>query len=310
MIALWMAGPATAQDVGNVVAITGSAQIVAAGQRMPLEPDTAIAIGDRIETDATGRVSLLFIDDTKILVGPNARLTIDTVLMQNGGTARRFAVSAASGAFRFVSGKSEKSAYEIRTPTATMGIRGTTFDVAVNGRVGTDLALFRGEVLMFPRSGSGAARCAAVRGACAVAMQDPDGGFRAPETRAERNTVLNAAFPMVVSQRKIQRPFRAPVWTCGNIAAPILAEGSAITRTPPAPRATDTPATPNRPADPAPPPEPPSEPPPEPPPEPRGDFPGQSGTEGPSQGRGNAISQGQDGTGTGTGQGSTNRTDG
>lgn len=302
MIAMLMTGPAKAQDVGTVVGITGSAQIVAAGQRVPLKPDSAIAIGDRIETDATGRVSLLFIDDTKILVGPNARLTIDTVLMQNGGTARRFAVSAASGAFRFISGKSEKSAYEIRTPTATMGIRGTTFDVAVNGRVGTDLALFRGEVLMCPRSGSGSGRCAAVRGACAVALQDPDGGFRAPETRAERNTVLNAAFPMVVSQRKVQRPFRAPVWTCGNIAAPILTEGGAVTRIPPAPRATVAPATPNRPPAPVPPPEP--------PPEPRGDFPGQSGTEGPSQGRGNAISEGQDGTGTGAGQGSTNRTDG
>lgn len=288
-------GFALAQEVGRVIDLSGGAQVVSGGKRAALAEGATVAVGDRIETDGTGRVSLLFQDETRIAIGPNARLTVDTVLMQNDGVARRFAVSATTGAFRFISGKSDTSAYEIRTPTATLGIRGTTFDVAVRGREGTDLALFRGKVLMCGRGGM----CTEVRGACAVAVQDADGRIRGPENRAERNTVLNASFPLVMSQRELRRPFRAPVWTCGNTAVR-LAPAGAETQPQPQQRAAEPP--------PPPPPAPREEEPPvEPPPEPTGSFPGQSGTTTPNAGRGSDVAQGQDGSGNAASQAARDR---
>ena len=279
-----------AQDVGRVIALSGGAQVVTGGKRAALAEGATVAVGDRIETDGTGRVSLLFRDETRIAIGPNARLKVDTVLMQNDGAARRFAVSATTGAFRFISGKSATSAYEIRTPTATLGIRGTTFDVAVRGREGTDLALFRGKVLMCERGGM----CAEVRGACAVAVQDADGRIRAPENRAERNTVLNTSFPLVMSQRELRRPFRAPVWTCGNTAVPVLTDGNGRQAPAPQPRAEEPP----------PPPAPREE---DPPPVSPGTFPGQSGTTTPNAGRGSEVAQGQDGSGNAVSQAARDR---
>lgn len=316
-------GLALAQDVARVVALSGGAEVLSGGKRMALTEGATVAIGDRIDTDGTGRVSLLFHDETRIAIGPNARLKVDTVLMQNDGTARRLAVSATTGAFRFISGKSDTSAYEIRTPTATLGIRGTTFDVAVRGREGTDLALFRGRVLMCARSGM----CAEVRGACAVAVQDANGRFRAPENRAERNTVLNASFPLVVSQSNLRRPFRAPVWTCGNTALPILPAGTEAQPQPqqridpppppPEPREEEPPPPPQKPEPkedtPRPPPSPEPEPEPEPeqpedpPEESTGSFPGQSGTTTPNEGRGSEVAQGQDGSGNSVSQAARDR---
>jgi hypothetical protein len=42
---------------------------------------------------------------------------------------RDIAISLTSGAFRFVTGHSEKTAYKIMTPLATIGVRGTVLDI-------------------------------------------------------------------------------------------------------------------------------------------------------------------------------------
>ncbi len=42
---------------------------------------------------------------------------------------RDVAVKLTSGAFRFVTGNSEKAAYKITTPLATIGVRGTILDI-------------------------------------------------------------------------------------------------------------------------------------------------------------------------------------
>ena len=44
-------------------------------------------------------------------------------------TLREVAVRMTSGAFRFVTGHSDKAAYKITTPLATIGVRGTTLDI-------------------------------------------------------------------------------------------------------------------------------------------------------------------------------------
>ena len=42
---------------------------------------------------------------------------------------RDIAIRMTSGAFRFVTGNSDKAAYKITTPLATIGVRGTILDV-------------------------------------------------------------------------------------------------------------------------------------------------------------------------------------
>src|SRR5436189_5775482 len=68
-------------------------------------------------------------DSTNLSLGPNATLKLDRTVFDDEHHYREVAVRMTSGAFRFVTGHSEKTAYKITTPLATIGVRGTTLDI-------------------------------------------------------------------------------------------------------------------------------------------------------------------------------------
>ncbi len=115
---------AYAQPDGFVVAVIQQAHIDAKTGKKVLEKANPIFSGDRITTDAIGNAQIKFRDNTKLVVGPNSALVIDAFVFDKNDTARKVSISAIKGAFRFISGKSPKDVYTIKTPTATIGIRG------------------------------------------------------------------------------------------------------------------------------------------------------------------------------------------
>lgn len=105
--------------------------------------------GQRITTGQYGQVHILFADQTKMVVGPSSSLLIEKILMRNNGTASSFAVKALGGTYRFITGNSAKSAYQIGTPTGTIGVRGTEFDFVVDRETGeTKVILFSGAAIV------------------------------------------------------------------------------------------------------------------------------------------------------------------
>lgn len=102
------------------------------GKRRALENDAQLFSGERVTTNRRGEAVLLFNDKTIISVGPNAELNLDDITMSTSTRATRFVVSTVKGSFRFVSGRSSKRAYQIRTPSATLGIRGTDFIIRIS----------------------------------------------------------------------------------------------------------------------------------------------------------------------------------
>src|SRR5690606_42119301 len=85
------------------------------------------SIGDRVVTGPSGQVQILFSDRTELVVGPRSALLIEDYLLRNDGSAGKFAINALSGTFRFVTGGAPKDSYVIKTPTGTIGVRGTAF---------------------------------------------------------------------------------------------------------------------------------------------------------------------------------------
>ena len=105
-----------------------------------LEPHvTRIAKGDEVvrnevvRTAADSDARLVFRDDTNLSLGPGSTLKLDRTVFDDP-KAGDIAIKLTQGAFRFVTGHSNKEAYEIKTPIATMGVRGTTLDVLVERR--------------------------------------------------------------------------------------------------------------------------------------------------------------------------------
>ncbi|MDG4647332.1 FecR domain-containing protein [Roseibacterium sp. SDUM158017] len=297
-VALAAAAPLAAQAIATAVEVTGRAEMSVGGQRFIIRSGARIDDGTRVSTSDDGTVQITFDDGTNMVVGRNSSLEITEVLMTSSNRASRFAVNAVSGGFRFITGNSDKDAYEITTPTATMGVRGTSFDLAVARRE-TTLALFDGSVRMCRSS----RRCAIVSGSCAVARTGGSRGIEGLTGRAAADA-LSGAFSFVAQQSQLRSGFRAATGGCGRYFQ-IRSDRNPV---PAPPAAAPPPAAPPPPA-----PEPPRrEPPPpdRPAPQPSGNFPGNSGSVGPSEGRGGGASSGQDGSGRGSGQGAENRNGG
>jgi hypothetical protein len=211
------AGLPALATTGEAIAVVQQAVIAADGTQVTLTEGTPVKLGDTIATGETGEAQILFPDETRIVVGPNSQLSITRLLFRDNGTARRLSVNAVRGTFRFLSGESPSSAYAIRTPSATMGVRGTAFDFAVVGRDDTDLVVYNGEVRMCGRG-----RCASVPGGCQAVRLNRSGAFSQPATAGERAETLNANFPYVEDQERLQPAFRTSTANCREGGSPSL----------------------------------------------------------------------------------------
>jgi FecR protein len=116
-----------------------------------LEPQvTRIAKGDGVvrnevvRTAADAEARFVLLDDTNLSLAPGSTLRLDRTVFDDPKVGD-IAIKLTSGAFRFVTGHSNKEAYQITTPIATLGVRGTVFDVQVQ-RQRNRIFLVSGEV--------------------------------------------------------------------------------------------------------------------------------------------------------------------
>lgn len=96
---------------------------------------TPINVGDSMLRDETVRTRadsaarFVMADSTNLSLGPSATLKLDRTVFNDEHSYRDVVIRMTTGAFRFVTGHSEKTAYKITTPLATIGVRGTTLDI-------------------------------------------------------------------------------------------------------------------------------------------------------------------------------------
>src|SRR5262249_22690812 len=116
---------AGAADAGWVARINGKPTITRGTQTEPLRMGDAVRVGDRITTDEAAKVKILLADDSVLAIGPRSQVTIDELLLS--GDTRKGRLHVLVGRFKlaiaaWLNGKSD---YEVETPTAVAGVRGT-----------------------------------------------------------------------------------------------------------------------------------------------------------------------------------------
>lgn len=133
--------PAAAQNearIGAAAAVRNQVTSARAGsQARPLATGNAVYQNDTINTGANSVAQLLFSDQTTLSIGQRSQVTLDRYVYDPRNTSGNgAAVSLASGAMRFVSGSQDPRNYQVRTPVATIGVRGTIVDlVMLDGRM-------------------------------------------------------------------------------------------------------------------------------------------------------------------------------
>ena len=196
---------------GKAAAVVPATAASGTGGSRTLIVDGPVFMGDVVKTDAGGSAQIKFVDNTKLVVGPNSQVTIDSFVFQNASTAKSFSLNAVQGSFRFITGVSAKNAYTINTPTATIGVRGTEFDFAVD-QEGTHLGLWGGTVRLcnkaVPR------QCTDVSGQCSVVVVTPDKKIKAVKSIYERTSVMQELFPFAFRQHKLKTEFRVESGSC------------------------------------------------------------------------------------------------
>lgn len=139
---------------GEINFVAGKAQVLnAAGDARAAGKGGRVVPGEVLATGADGEIHVIMDDNALIAIRPNSRLKIDTYVAE-GDEKDSAAFSLIRGQLRSITGWIGKIApknYAIRTPSATIGIRGTDHEVAVI-ELGTEAGTFdkvnTGETLM------------------------------------------------------------------------------------------------------------------------------------------------------------------
>jgi hypothetical protein len=83
-----------------------------------------------VVTTTDGQAQILFLDQSSLLIGPNSTVVIDEFVYDPATNKGNIAATLTQGSFRYIGGKlSKQGAATLKTPVATLGIRGS--DVTV-----------------------------------------------------------------------------------------------------------------------------------------------------------------------------------
>lgn len=121
------AQPADDEPIGNVATLTGTATVTRNNTATPLKAQDDIFLNDVLQTSANSTLGVTFNDSTTFNLTANATITIDNYIYQDGGKQNAALFDIAKGTVAFVAAEvAHTGDMKISTPTATLGIRGTT----------------------------------------------------------------------------------------------------------------------------------------------------------------------------------------
>ncbi|MEM7545523.1 MAG: FecR domain-containing protein [Pseudomonadota bacterium] len=139
LVGLLAVSPAFAQTetAGEDVGVVAAVNRIVTGER-PAETSRVLSIKDnlvqdeRITTSPNGGGQVMFLDQTTLTLTPNSNIVLDRYVYDPATQSGSLAVTMLSGAMRMVGGRITKEDEAIiRTPSATIGIRGGIGHVTV-----------------------------------------------------------------------------------------------------------------------------------------------------------------------------------
>lgn len=186
---------------GRVEDSEGDARIYDPAQAMrPAKAGEVVREGDSIVTGADGEVHLAMEDEGQIAVRPNTRMRIAEYKAE-GGSGDSSVIALVHGALRSVTGwigKYNPKSYTVRTPTATIGVRGTDHETRVIPEGSSE-----GEAGTYDKVNQGATVLSTAQGRTEI--RPNQAGFVAHSGKA-RPRVLSAV-PTVFAPARFDRRF-------------------------------------------------------------------------------------------------------
>jgi hypothetical protein len=125
---------AQAETVGTVKTVTGEAWVISSGQRVKAQAGTSVLLGSQLKTAKASSMGVTFKDNTLMSFGPDTELTVEEYLFAPAKVQYKLGARMDKGSLNYLSGviaKLKPEAVTVKTPTGTIGVRGTQFLVTV-----------------------------------------------------------------------------------------------------------------------------------------------------------------------------------
>lgn len=105
---------------------------------------------ETVTTGPDAHTELQFIDQTHLSVGANSQVVLDSFVYDPSQSTGDAVITFGKGVFRFVTGDMNKDAYKLNTPSATLAIRGTIFQLLIDQMNNVIVYVEEGAVEIFP----------------------------------------------------------------------------------------------------------------------------------------------------------------
>ena len=122
--------------IAQIKKVTGQAAVLRSGERRPAKVGDMLFVKDVIQTGSDGGIGITFIDNTVFAAGPSSQIALDEFQFDSNDFRGAMLADMRQGTLAIVSGdiaRSTPGAMKVKTPTAILGVRGTTFAVQVYG---------------------------------------------------------------------------------------------------------------------------------------------------------------------------------
>lgn len=197
------AAAAPALEIGSAITVVN---LVTA----ELEQDSrTLATGDKVHQDediivgSDAKSELKLDDETKLALGPGSRMKLDKFVYDPDKTSGTIILDLVKGTFRFITGVASKPSYVIRTPAASITVRGTIFDLFIHDDGETWVLLHDGALQACNARG----RCQDLNEPGKLIRISDDGSVDPPVKWAglpdKDKTPFDDAFPFVVNAPSI-----------------------------------------------------------------------------------------------------------
>ena len=119
------------ERIGDAVVIVSTVKADFEKEERNLTVGDDVRQDDTIEVSSDGKGEFKLNDNTKLALGPGSRLVLDKFVYDSDKKEGSIVLDLTKGAFRFITGVASKPTYLIRTPTASITVRGTIFDLFI-----------------------------------------------------------------------------------------------------------------------------------------------------------------------------------
>lgn len=136
----------SAIEAGTTVLVRNQVTAVLGTEQRELMVGNRVHRDEIIRTGSQAQVELKLDDETRLALGPDAELRLDEFVIGGGDASSSIVVRLLKGTLRFLTGRQTSQSYKIETPAATIGVRGTIFDLYISPQGETFVLMHSGLV--------------------------------------------------------------------------------------------------------------------------------------------------------------------